>query len=132
MIAVRIDVATWMRTTVLIFDGDEAFRDQLQEQFAELGLRTRIIYDESDVVEWNDVPSEPAFFMLPLRGLGNRLAAIQEIRFSSPDIKLVLVSKDRTSRFINLCIGLGANAVMNRYESPEKLARLTMIVASGT
>ncbi len=135
MIAAQTKASTWMRTTVIVFEGDEQFRYQLQEEFAELGLPSQVVYDEDDVFDWVHPErelSDGAFFMLPLRGLSNRLAALRELRASCADIKLVLVSKDCTSRFIDLCISLGANAVIDRFESPEKIARLSMIVASAS
>lgn len=131
MIATNTHV-TWLQTTVIVFDGDEQFRDQLCEQFAEFGVRTRIVYDEDEVSEWKTADTaKPTVFLLPISGLANRLASIRDLRSANPKVKLILASKYQTARYVDLCLDIGANAVVNRFETPERLARFTLIVAAG-
>ena len=131
MITTHSDAATWMRTTVIIFDGGQETRLKLQEEFAEFGMNLRVVYDEDEVLEFERSDSEPSFFLFPIQGLGNRLSAIQELRSVCPKVKLVIISKDSTSPFIELCLSLGASAVIGRYEPLDSIARLSIVAATG-
>lgn len=124
MIAPQDNSKIWISTTALLFEEDDLLSSQLQKQFAEFSLHCKVLYDEDEV--FGKESTKPHVFLLPIRGLGNRLVAIQQLR----SIKVILISKDETARFMALSIGLGANAVISRYKSAASIARFSIRVAT--
>ena len=128
MISPQNNSTMWISTTAILFEEDDLLSSQLQKQFAEFSLHCKVLYDEDEVL--GKESTKPHVFLLPIRGLGNRLVAIQQLRSRSRKIKVILISKDETARFIALSIGLGANAVISRYKSAASIARLSIRVAT--
>ncbi len=132
MIAQNKNADTWSRAVVIVYEGDERLCDQLQDAFDEFGLSSYLLEDEDKLFELECIGYEPEFFLLSIPGIRMRLATIRELRRSYPDIKLVLIAQDCNYQIVKSCLGLGANAVISKYEDPEMIVWLTVLATADS
>ena len=124
---------TWSQRIVIVYEGDECLGDQLQGEFDEFGLNSYLLEDEDELFELECTGyDEPEFFLLSIPGVRMRLATIRELRRSYPDIKLVLIAADCNYELVKSCLGLGANAVISKYEDPEMIVWLTVLAMADS
>ena len=122
----------WLRRIVIVYEGDEELGDQLQEEFDEFGLSSHLLDDEAELFELECIGHEPEFLLLSIPGVRLRPTAIRDLRRSYPNIKLVLIAKDCNYQFVDLCLGLGVNAVISKFEDPEMIVWLTVLATADS
>ncbi len=119
-----------MLSTIVFTDQETADCIELRQQLQMRGFTVGVKKPCDLQVPLDHTPSEDVL-LWSVNGPTRRMEMLQRLADRYPDACLVFISANSAAGFTNHCLRLGARAVLNRSNPPDRLAELVRAI-SGT